>query len=219
MWSPRFINTAAPRLLLLGLVLAVSGCASKGPQSGGADRGRADQPVAGAVRPAEVPPEALTLYEQAVSVMAAGDYLDAELRFKEFLLQYPGYPGAHVNLAIIHANNDDEAGARAAVDAALAIDPGYAPALNQLGLLLRRNGKFLEAEAAYLKAVTADPDYALAHYNLGVLNELYLQRLDSALQHFERYQAIVGGDEQVEKWITDLQRRVAASQRTANRTE
>jgi tetratricopeptide (TPR) repeat protein len=95
----------------------------------------------------------------------------------------------------------------------------YAPALNQLGMLLRRNGKFLEAEAAYLKAVTAKPDYALAHYNLGVLNELYLQRLDSALQHFERYQEIVGGDEQVEKWITDLQRRVAASQRTANTAE
>jgi hypothetical protein len=67
-----------------------------------------------------------------------------------------------------------------------------------------------------MKAVTVSPDYALAHYNLGVLNELYLQRLDSALHHFERYQEIVGGDEQVEKWITDLQRRVAASQRTAN---
>ena len=35
--------------------------------------------------------------------MAAGDFVDAELRLKEFLLQYPDYPGAHVNLAIIHA--------------------------------------------------------------------------------------------------------------------
>jgi tetratricopeptide (TPR) repeat protein len=159
------------------------------------------------------------MYEQAVAAMASGDFLDAELRFKEFLLEYPGYPGAHVNLAIIHSNNNNDDAAREAVDAALALDPDYAPALNQLGMLLRRNGKFLEAEAAYLKAVTASPDYALAHYNLGVLNELYLQRLDSALHHFERYQEIVGGDEQVEKWITDLQRRVAASQRTANISE
>jgi tetratricopeptide (TPR) repeat protein len=166
-----------------------------------------------------VTPEALTMYEQAVAVMASGDYLDAELRFKEFLLQYPGFPGAHVNLAIIHAYNNNYDNAMAAVDAALVIDPDYAPALNQLGMLHRRNGNFLEAEAAYLKAVTARPDYALAHYNLGVLNELYLQRLDHALRHFERYQAIVGGDEQVEKWITDLQRRVAASQRTANIAE
>jgi len=83
-------------------------------------------------------------------------------------------------------------------------------------MLLRRNGKFLEAEAAYLKAVTVNPDYALAHYNLGVLNELYLQRLDVALRHFETYQALAGDDRQVEKWITDLRRRVAATQRTAN---
>jgi tetratricopeptide (TPR) repeat protein len=161
----------------------------------------------------------MTMYEQAIAVMASGDFLDAELRLKEFLLQYPGYPGAHVNLAIIHVNNEDDEAARAAIDTALAINPDYAPALNQLGMLLRRNGNFLEAEAAYMKAVTASPDYALAHYNLGVLNELYLRRLDVALQHFEDYQAIVGEDKQVEKWISDLTRRVAANQRTANVAE
>ena len=215
----RFTDKAVLRLIVLGLALAVSACASNGSSGGGADGGRAERQAAVDPRTGEVPPEVLTMYEQAVAVMASGDFLDAELRFKEFLLQYPGYPGAHVNLAIIHVNNDNDEDARAAVDAALATDPGYAPALNQLGMLLRRNGNFLEAEAAYLKTVTASPDYALAHYNLGVLNELYLQRLDAALQHFERYQAIVGGDEQVEKWITDLQRRVSASQRTVNIAE
>jgi tetratricopeptide (TPR) repeat protein len=215
----RFTDRAVLRLTLLGLTLAISACASNGPSGGGAEGGRTEQSAQIDPRAAEVPPEALTMYEQAAAVLASGDFLDAELRFKEFLLQYPGYPGAHVNLAIIHTNNNNFDNARSAVDSALAIDPEYAPALNQLGMLLRRNGKFFEAEAAYLKAVTASPDYALAHYNLGVLNELYLQRLDNALQHFERYQEIVGGDEQVEKWITDLQRRVAASQRTANRAE
>jgi len=135
------------------------------------------------------------------------------------VLLYPDYPGAYVNLAIIHAKNEDDENTRAAIDQALALDAEYAPALNQLGMLLRRNGNFLEAEAAYLKAVTVSPDYALAHYNLGVLNELYLQRLDVALQHFEAYQRLVGEDKQVEKWIADLRRRVAASQRTANVAE
>ena len=73
--------------------------------------------------------------------------------------------------------------------------------------------------AAYLKAVDADPDYELPHYNLGVLNELYFQRLDIALEHYENYQALHGEDKQVDKWITDLTRRVAASQRTANVAE
>ena len=219
MWLQRFTDRAAPGLILLVLALAVSGCASSGPQTNSAESGRTEQSAPGVPGAAEVPPEALTMYEQAVAVMASGDFLDAELRFKEFVLRYPGYPGAYVNLAIIHVNNDDDEDARAAVNAALALNSEYAPALNQLGMLHRRNGKFLEAEAAYLKAVTAKPDYALAHYNLGVLNELYLQRLDFALQHFERYQELAGEDELVEKWIADLQRRAPASQPTANITE
>ena len=159
---------------------------------------------------------ALTLYEQATAKMAAGDFVEAELRFEEFLLQYPEYPGAHVNLAIIEAKRHNDEAARVYLDAALALNPEYPAALNQLGQLLRRNGDFSAAEAAYLKAVTVSPEYALAHYNLGVLYELYLQRLDDALTHFEAYQALVAEDRQVEKWIADLKRRIAATQRTAN---
>ena len=219
MWLPRFINNkSSASLALLACVLVAAGCASSGSKPA-EERGQASAVTPGGDFALDISPEAQTMYEQAVAVMASGDYLDAELRFKEFLLQYPGYPGAHVNLAIIHSTNENDDAALNAIEAALTINPNYAQALNQKGMLLRRNGKFLEAEAAYLKAVTARPDYALAHYNLGVLNELYLQRLDVALQHFERYQELVGGDEQVEKWITDLTRRVAASQRTANVAE
>ena len=211
--------------LAVGLlaVLAAAGCGGTGslrdadetPQSAGGA-----EPVEAAARPLrEVPPEAQTRFEQAAAVMAAGDFVDAALRFEEFVLLYPDFPGAWVNLAIIHASNENDAAAREALDAALAADPDHAPALNQLGMLLRRNGNFLEAEAAYLKAVTVSPDYALAHYNLGVLNELYLQRLEPALQHFEIYQSLVGDDKQVAKWISDLTRRVAANQRTANVAE
>ena len=208
----RFSNFGLPVPALV-LVLILAGCASSGPTS--QPTGSSADGVSGDGGPV-VPAAALTMFEQASAVMASGDYLDAELRFQEFLLQYPAYPGAHVNLAIIQANNGSDEAAIASIDAALAINGDYAPALNQKGMLHRRNGNFLEAEAAYLKAVTASPDYALAHYNLGVLNELYLQRLDVALQHFELYQGLVGDDKQVEKWIADLRRRVAASQRTAN---
>ena len=216
----RFIDGRSPAAGLL-LLLAAAGCGS------GAGR-QADQPErrAGAAQPAAarsampgIPPQAQTLFEQATAVMAAGDFADASLRFEEFVLLYPDYPGAYVNLAIIHANGNNDERTRAALDSALALDPGHPAALNQLGMLLRRNGHFLEAEAAYLKAVTVSPDYALAHYNLGVLNELYLQRLEAALHHFEIYQGLVGEDKQVEKWITDLRRRVAANRRTANMAE
>jgi tetratricopeptide (TPR) repeat protein len=206
-----------PGLLAL---LVLAGCAS-GPKPA-ADAGKAGVQVGPDGQPVmamDVPPRAMTLYEQAVSSMAAGDTIDAELRFQEFLLQYPGYAGAHVNLAIIFSDRGDEQAAENALTDALIIDPEHSAALNQLGMLLRRQGKFQEAESAYMKAVTARPDYALAHYNLGVLNDLYLQRLDAALQHYERYQELVGEDQQVTKWITDLKRRISAAQRTANVTE
>jgi len=205
-------------LLLCAMVF--SGCASGPravkpgtPQDAASGRGTADE------RLRAVPTKALTLYEQAVVVMAAGDFVEAELRFKEFVMQYPDYPGAHVNLAIIAAQAGDDKAAEGHITDALIAEPEHPAALNQLGMLLRRQGKFPEAEAAYLKAVTASPDYALAHYNLGVLNELYLQRLDAALQHFERYQEIQGEDQQVTKWIADLKRRLDEQQRTAKVAE
>ena len=218
MWLPHFIDKH--RGVGLGLlVLFLAACAS-GPKPGKvASEKAADRSGGDPVMVRDVPPKAMTLYEQAVASMAAGDSIDAELRFQEFLLQYPDYPGAHVNLAIIFSARGDEAGAEGSLTDALIIDPNHAPALNQLGMLLRRQGKFEEAESAYLKAVTASPDYALAHYNLGVLNDLYLQRLDAALVHYERYQALVGEDKQVTRWIADLKRRIGAAQRTANVTE
>lgn len=213
--NPEFRGIRVPALVVLALVLA--GCASGSGTASKPEKQMIGVDGLEAVR--EIPPKAQTLFEQAVSVMASGDHLEAEFRFAEFVLQYPNYPGAHVNLAIIHAQNGNDKAAEDSITDALIVDPQHAPALNQLGMLLRRQGKFQEAEAAYLKAVAANPDYALAHYNLGVLNELYLQRLDTALLHFEKYQALTGEDKQVEKWIADLKRRVAASQRTANVTE
>jgi tetratricopeptide (TPR) repeat protein len=218
MSSPRFSRRSEPgvgRRCLLPLAaigLLLSGCASAPSGGDSATSG-------GGVVATDVPPRVLTLYEQAVAAMAGGDATEAELQFRAFLLQNPDYPGAHVNLAILMAAKGDDSAAAEHINAALALDPGHPAALNQLGMLERRRGRFLEAESAYMKAVTASPGYALAHYNLGVLNELYLQRLDTALEHFERYLEFGGDDEQVSKWVADLKRRLGTVERTANVTE
>jgi Flp pilus assembly protein TadD len=198
--------------VVVGALLA-GGCAS-GPMETAA-------PVSSGARASsvEIPPRVQTLYEQAVAAMAAGDAVEAELQFRAFLLQNPGYPGAYVNLAILLADKGDDEAAAEHLRTALSLDPEHPAALNQLGMLERRNGRFLEAESAYMKAVTASPEYALAHYNLGILNELYLQRLDTALEHFERYLEYGGEDEQVAKWVADLKRRIGTFERTANVSE
>ncbi|MBT8083906.1 MAG: tetratricopeptide repeat protein, partial [Woeseia sp.] len=88
------------------------------------------------------PPAAQTQYEQAVSAMAAGDVVEAELRFSEFQLRYPDYPGAHVNLAILQSRAGDDSKAEASIEHALQLKPDHAAALNQLGMLRRRQGRF-----------------------------------------------------------------------------
>ena len=203
-------------------LMAAMACMALGGCAGSPETVTPDVPVGPDGEPLEarvVPPEAVTMYEQAVAMMAAGETTEAELRFQEFLLSYPEYPGAHVNLAIIFAERDDYLAAEASLKEALAIDPEHAIALNRLGMTLRRQGRFDEARSAYERAVAADPGYALAWYNLGVLNDLYQRRLGDALQNYERYQQLVGEDPQVTKWIADLKRRISAEQRAANVTE
>jgi len=120
--------TDMPRLaaiILFGCSVALAG----GCSSTGGERDARPGKAAAGGDPGDVPPAAQTLYEQATAVMAAGDYVEAELRLKEFLLQYPQFPGPWVNLAIIHSNNANDEAAREAIDEALALDPDNAAAL------------------------------------------------------------------------------------------
>jgi lipoprotein NlpI len=107
--------------------------------------------------------------------------------------------------------------ARAALDAALAIDPAFAPANNELGVWLREHGEIASAEAAYVQALDTDPSYATAHYNLAILLDVYLRRPAEALPHYQQYQqSLVEPDETVARWIVDLERRLrAAGERVA----
>ena len=112
----RCINKA-PLLALALATLVVAGCGGSSAirsSSGPDEVSRTEGTSTGDELLPVIPPVVLTLFEQAAASMAGGDFVEAELRFKEFLLQYPEYPGAHVNLAIIHSSNGNDAAARAA---------------------------------------------------------------------------------------------------------
>jgi len=178
--------------------------------------------TSGSVRPADesaaeaemvleiiVSPATRAAYERALEAMDGDDSAEAELRFKQFILEYPDFPGAYVNLAIVYERDGRYEDAHNALDRALALEPAHATASNRLGILLRKQGKFAEAEQAYLRAIDSDPAYALAHHNLGVLLDLYLYRPAEALEHYRRYQdLLVEPDAAVGRWIIDLERRV-----------
>lgn len=173
-----------------------------------ADRTQAP-PAASADEP--VPEAAAQAYARGVAAIRAGDWLEAELELEQLVAQYPGYPGPHVNLAIVYLHDGRPDDARAALDRALAIAPEHPAANNELAILLREQGEFEAAEQAYRRAIAADPGYALAHYNLGVLLDLYLRRPAEALEQYELYQSLLGTpDETVGRWIIDLRRRSGA---------
>lgn len=178
--------------------------------------------TSGSVRPADdaavdaetvleviVSPATQAAYDRALESMDAGDVVEAELRLEQFVLEYPDFPGAYVNLAIIYERDGRFEDAHSALDRALELEPAHASANNRQGMLLRKQGMFPEAEQAYLRAIESDPTYALAHHNLGVLLDLYLYRPAEALNHYRRYQELLPEpDAAVGRWIIDLERRV-----------
>jgi tetratricopeptide (TPR) repeat protein len=156
-----------------------------------------------------VPEAAAAAYARALDALRAENWLEAELELEQLTLEYPQFPGPHVNLALVYLNDGRRAAARTELESALGVEPGHAAANTQLGILLREDGKFEEAEAAYRRALETDPEHALAHYNLGVLLDIYLRRTAEALAHYEAYQAALAEpNETVGRWIIDLRRRV-----------
>ena len=175
----------------------------------------ATAPVA-APAPPPVPDAVLAAWAQALGAMKRQDWSAAETALQALNNGNPDLPGPAVNLGIVYVHLNRTADARRMFESAVARWPGFAPAQHQLGLLLRAQGEFEAADAAFAKALAADPGYALACYDRAVLNELYLQRPQVALEHYERFQRLQPiADAQVARWIEDLRRRTGNGQPAA----
>ncbi|MDB5971875.1 MAG: hypothetical protein JWQ90_4325 [Hydrocarboniphaga sp.] len=158
-----------------------------------------------------VPPGAIPLFDAAVANLQARNYPAAEAGFKSLIKDYPGLPGAMVNLGLVYRQMNYPADEETALKKAASSFPRFAPAQHQLGVWLRRHGRFSEADDAQALAIAADPGYRGAHYDRGVLNDLYLQRPQQALAEYEKYQSLLPEpDPQVARWIVDLRRRTSA---------
>ena len=82
---------------------------------------------------------------------------------------------------------------------------------NQYAIFLREQGRFSEAERTYLHAISVRDTDSTTHKNIGILYDVYLGDQAKALQHFNRYQVLTGGqDRMVKGWIADLQRQLPA---------
>jgi tetratricopeptide (TPR) repeat protein len=121
---------------------------------------------------------------------------------------HPEQAPLYIIMGGLQLSEQDIEGAQSSLATALKYDPNNLAALNQLGVVLRMKGHFKQAEQTYQKVLTLQADYALVHYNLGILYDLYLAKPDQALKHYQRYQTLVGTqDQEINGWIIDLKRR------------
>lgn len=221
---------SANRLLALAAIAAVlAGCATGPRQQAAVDNVNVIKPVrAQAAAPAVAASDAThvttvtaSIQAQTEAQQAIGDYFsgiqmmksgkldDALVIFQQISAEHPTLSGPIVNQGLIYIRQEKWDDALGVLDQALKINPQNPFAWNQRGIALRAQGKFKDARASYEKALAIDPQYAKAHFNLGVLADLYLQDLQLALSHYEKYQSLQRKpDQAVGNWIGDLRNRL-----------
>lgn len=225
-----------PEIALLAVALAIAGCSSL-PETAPVDNSAAAPRTAPQAEPAPdaaatsteqaVPmdsaeqqaapqPEPVDynqqFYEQAVAALKQGDTGLAIDLLQTVSHDAPDKPFVFTNLGLAQFQLQHDDLALAAFQQAVERDPRDAVAWNHLGILQRRQGQFDAARQSYQRALEIEPDYALAHLNLGILFDIYLQQLEPALRHYQRYQALLGKEnETVASWIVDLERRLKSA--------
>jgi len=174
--------------------------------SDGAEPQAAPAPAAPQPEPIDY---AQQFYQQAVTALKQGDTGLAIELLLNVSRDAPGKPFVFTNLGLAHFQLQQYDLALAAFQQAVERNPNDAVAYNHLGILQRRQGQFEAARQSYQRALEIDSNYALAHLNLGILFDIYLQDLEAALRHYQRYQALLGKEnETVSGWIADLERRL-----------
>jgi Flp pilus assembly protein TadD len=193
-------------VFILGASLVVlAGCAStEAPQPQPAQPQEQAKEKADAINP-----QARADYEAALNAMRNGEGEKAKALLASLSQAYPDLSGPYTNLGLIYFREGNVDEAEKAFLQAIQVNPNSAVSYNHLGIINRGKGKFQEAETFYIKALEINDEYAYAHLNLGILYDLYIGKLELALQHYQRFQELTPEkDEEVNKWIVDLQRRI-----------
>ena len=109
---------------------------------------------------------------------ALEEYMDAQ----RFLADQPA---AHLNMAVVHANQGEPERALAAYETALRLDGQFVPARLNLAMLHDQMGEKTLAETQLRKVIEIEPDFAQGYYSLGLLLAEDNARLDEAVEQLQ----------------------------------
>ena len=147
-------------------------------------------------------------YDRALGLLRQGRLDEGIALLKSVILSTPELTAPYVDLGIASVEAGDFAGAEAALDSARLLSPDNPIVHNELGIVYRRTGRFAEARASYEQALSIFSGFHYARRNLAVLCDLYLADSACALENYRAYLAAVGNDDEVEKWVLDLENRM-----------
>ena len=198
----------------LALGLALAACSTTAPVSkAGAPKAPGAtvvQSEAGGFQLTEkvrVPADARADYDNAMRLVAAGQYEQGITLLQRVTEKAPAAAAAHVDLGIAYGRSGDLDHAVASLKRAVEIDPRQLVAYNELGMLYRRKGDFSAARDSYQKALGIFPGFHYARLNLAILCDVYLADLSCAQENYAAYQRLVPDDTQVAAWLADLNAR------------
>lgn len=206
-------------LQALCLALLLSGCAAnkakKAEVEARPDEGAPLELIANPylAQQADVPAAAAEQFRTAVVLMQGENWVEAEQTLRSMAAAYPELAGPFVNLGISLWRQGRTEEAASAFEQALSINPLHNDAYVQYGVMLREQGEFERAEEIYLKALEVWPHNLPALRNLGILYDLYMGKFEQALAQYElALRVMPEPSQEMQGWIIDLKRRMAAAQ-------
>ena len=146
-------------------------------------------------------------YRKAILLLNKNQLDTAKDIFLKLKSTRPELAGPYANLAIIALKQNQPDKALELVKTSLIRNDKLPQALNLLAYIEQENGEIKSAEKHYLEAIKYNENYALAHYNIALLYDIYLQNVDKAIPHYERYMKLINNkDKTTADWVEQLKR-------------
>lgn len=147
----------------------------------------------------------LQKYAEAITLLGNGELDKAKALLLEFTEERPDLAGPWANLGLISIKQDKLDDAEAQLTKAIKRNPDLAQAQNLMGYIEKSRGNIIKARDYYIRAVELKDNYALAHYNLALIYDLYMQDINKAIEHYQKYLALIKNkDKQTAEWLDQL---------------